>query len=380
MFRSVILVTCASVGISALVDAQQLIVTCTDKIRDQADSLACLQASSEPMEGLLYPLSEHLFVSSQGDVGIGTTSPAAQLHVSGGAMVLDNTYWLSWKNANGSVNGGLRRYQDDMILTGKDIYFHVNDTVNPAPALKIDSLGNVGIGTVNPAAKLHVSGGAFVDNGSILLDNSQSIYWPSSTGPHVGGITRWADNTMFLAANMFQFRVNDEATLKDALTITAAGDLIVSDNGTPPIYRNIHCNQVFQYSSKRWKENIETVDDALALVKKLRGVYYNRVGETRRELGMIAEEVGEVLPELVALEEDGKSVIGMDYGRITALLVEALKAQQAEIEDLRVQNVEQGKRITDQEERLTAQDERLEELASEFQALREQFALATHGK
>jgi hypothetical protein len=46
---------------------------------------------------------------------------------------------------------------------------------------------------------------------------------------------------------------------------------------------------------------------------------------------MIAEEVGKVQPEIVAYEKNGTDAIGMDYSKITPLLLEAIKAQQAEI-------------------------------------------------
>ena len=52
---------------------------------------------------------------------------------------------------------------------------------------------------------------------------------------------------------------------------------------------------------------------------------------------MIAEEVGAVVPEVVSWEKDGKDAQGVDYGRLTALLIEAVKQQQKEIAVLRDQ-------------------------------------------
>jgi hypothetical protein len=53
-------------------------------------------------------------------------------------------------------------------------------------------------------------------------------------------------------------------------------------------------------------------------------------------MGLIAEEVGEVLPEIVAYEENGKDAKGLDYSRLVALLIEAVKEQQKEIAELKV--------------------------------------------
>ena len=85
-------------------------------------------------------------------------------------------------------------------------------------------------------------------------------------------------------------------------------------------------------SSRRWKHNIIPISDPLAKIAKLRGVYYDwdQAHGGAHDLGMIAEEVGEVLPEIVRFEENGVDAIGMDYSKMTPLLVEAVNAIQAE--------------------------------------------------
>jgi hypothetical protein len=91
------------------------------------------------------------------------------------------------------------------------------------------------------------------------------------------------------------------------------------------------------YSSRRWKTNIHTLPDALAKVEKLRGVSYDLKENGQHEIGVIAEEVGAVVPEVVAFEANGKDARGVDYSRLTALLIEAVKTQQKEIVALRTQ-------------------------------------------
>src|SRR6202158_2137459 len=85
------------------------------------------------------------------------------------------------------------------------------------------------------------------------------------------------------------------------------------------------------YSSGRWKENIRPIDHALEKVGRLRGVYYDGKSDQKHSLGVIAEEVGKVLAEIVDCEENGKDARGLDYARLTAVLIEAVKEQQAEI-------------------------------------------------
>ena len=86
------------------------------------------------------------------------------------------------------------------------------------------------------------------------------------------------------------------------------------------------------YSSRRWKANIQPIDNALAKVEKLRGVSYDLKETGKHEIGVIAEEVGAVVPELVSYEANGTDARSVDYARLTALLIEAAKEQQREIQ------------------------------------------------
>jgi len=73
------------------------------------------------------------------------------------------------------------------------------------------------------------------------------------------------------------------------------------------------------------------LSDALAKVENLRGVSYDLKETGKHEIGVIAEEVGAVVPEIVSWEDNGKDARGVDYARLTALLIEAVKTQQAQI-------------------------------------------------
>jgi hypothetical protein len=84
------------------------------------------------------------------------------------------------------------------------------------------------------------------------------------------------------------------------------------------------------YSSRRWKTHIQTLPDALDKVERLRGVSYDLKENGKHEIGVIAEEVGAVVPEIVQWDKNGKDANGVDYSRLTALLIEAVKQQQAQ--------------------------------------------------
>ena len=90
------------------------------------------------------------------------------------------------------------------------------------------------------------------------------------------------------------------------------------------------------YSDRRVKENIVQIDSALEKVNKLEGVYYNRTDDESKtkEIGFIAQDVNEVVPELVTYAEDVDQY-GVKYQNATALLVEAVKELTQQVNDLK---------------------------------------------
>lgn len=91
-------------------------------------------------------------------------------------------------------------------------------------------------------------------------------------------------------------------------------------------------------SDIRLKENIETIPNALEKVSNMRGVYFDMKSRPGvRKVGLIAQEVEEVLPEVVSAAEDGEQIKSVAYGNIVGLLVEAVKELKDEIEQLKNQ-------------------------------------------
>ena len=89
------------------------------------------------------------------------------------------------------------------------------------------------------------------------------------------------------------------------------------------------------YSDSRLKENVEVIEGAVEKVKQVRGVTYNRIKDGVRDTGVIAQELEAVLPEAVHDNEDGMKSVS--YGNVVGLLIEAIKEQQAQIEELKAQ-------------------------------------------
>ena len=95
--------------------------------------------------------------------------------------------------------------------------------------------------------------------------------------------------------------------------------------------------QIAAYSDARLKDNIETVDNALDKVSSMRGVTFTRndkVDKEKKYVGVIAQEMQEVVPEVVNHNEE-KDVYTVDYDGLVGVLIEAIKDLKNEVEELK---------------------------------------------
>lgn len=120
----------------------------------------------------------------------------------------------------------------------------------------------------------------------------------------------------------------DKAKL-DTATSSDTASALVSRNSS----KNAYANNWYATSDRRKKAEIRRLKESLAKVRALRGVSFRwREDKTRsRQLGLIAQEVREVVPEVVS-EDNGK--LAVSYGPITALLIEAIKEIAKRVERL----------------------------------------------
>jgi len=89
-------------------------------------------------------------------------------------------------------------------------------------------------------------------------------------------------------------------------------------------------------SDERIKSNIKTIENALDKTLLLRGVEYNdiRIEPERKRIGLIAQEVELIIPEVVRTSEDD-GLKSIEYQNLVGLLVEAIKDQQKQINELK---------------------------------------------
>jgi hypothetical protein len=240
---------------------------------------ASSQGSLAFVTGSSSSAAERMRIDSAGNVGIGTSVPS-DYNASADNLVVGTT---SGNNgitiASGSAGQGSLFFADGTASGAEEAagflaYVHSSNVMifgtQNAERMRIDSTGNVGIGTTTPATPLHV-------NGTIRYTNR----------PAAGTIT--------------------------AIGFDANGDLRASS------------------SSLRYKYDIEDYEKGLAEVMQLRPVSFKFNGEQTTNIGFIAEEVDALGLTEVMLYNEGSQPEGVVYSNMVSLLTKAIQEQQATI-------------------------------------------------
>ena len=96
-------------------------------------------------------------------------------------------------------------------------------------------------------------------------------------------------------------------------------------------------NDVTAFSDRRLKTDIEPITNALPKVMQMQGVYYKRndVEDAREQVGVIAQDMEAIVPEVVLTADDDMQTKSVDYGKLCAVLIESIKELKAEIDELK---------------------------------------------
>jgi len=124
----------------------------------------------------------------------------------------------------------------------------------------------------------------------------------------------------------------DNVTFISNVGLGVASDDIITVSGTMTSSNDITAPNFISTSDRRIKDNIETIGNALEKVLHLRGVEYDKNG--KHEIGVVAQEVQEVIPEVVSQANDSIGTLSVSYGNMVGLLIEAMKEQQSQINAL----------------------------------------------
>jgi len=276
---------------------------------------------------------------------------------------LTNFTGLSLQYSSGPGEGAIMSSFDDGF--GVLTFYTKNGPGQPiTQQMIIDENGNVGIGTSDPQSKLEVNAsdlfigksqtgkffgavgfdfnpastvqnGLLIEQGFASTGESSGIYFDGDS------ITMWSpgDNNRLL-------RVLDEDGMIERFAIDGSGNAIA--------------NGVTLTSSRRFKENVAPIANALDKVSRLQGVTFdwNKDRGGKSDIGFVAEDLGKVLPELVLWEKNGTDAVGLEYANVTAVAVEAIKELKAqkdqEIAALKAANAALEKKLASYGEKLAA--------------------------
>jgi hypothetical protein len=341
-----------------------------------------------------------------GNTGIGTISPLTKLDIAAfnTTTAVNNTLRFTDTDtvAGAQFNGKIEFYSSDTDGVGVKSYiggiinalsegsliFATTGTTGSLSGgtivgerMRIDSNGNVGIGTSNPSSILHVNSGDFViddiafravnnepvPKGVFIIPTADNGSYNFNTISGDTVITATGGRSLVIGAggvgSGFRFSGTPTPTPTSAIITTGAklgiGAAFYVSSEQPSTGIDVDSNGRFRaigstasagalhYSSDgtlttntsdiRLKEKIEPLTNSLEKILQLSGITYNWIGIEGKRIGFIAQEVEKVIPELVFTNNNTEDEIkGIHQDNLTAVLVEAIKEQQKIIEELKI--------------------------------------------
>jgi len=236
----------------------------------------------------------------------------------------------------------------------------VNINTGGTAAVTVDSSQRVGIGTTSPGHPLDV----VADNSTVALsvrgrssDNIGSVYFRSNDTASTYGYIQGRSNEFRIATDSSSqpivFHTNTER-----MRISANGNILFQPDGngitiysfstgagTSTVKYNYNTGALTYDASNRYvKDNIVDCPYGIAEIKQLQPRKYFRIDDQINEIGFIADEVSEVMPEFVSMgvksiatknPEDTEIVpLAVNYEKMTAVLTKALQEAIGKIETL----------------------------------------------
>ncbi len=310
-----------------------------------------------------------------GEVGIGTTSPDAKLHIQGGSSdqkvleistaQLDGPY-TAYKNTNSGTTtlGFIGNSQGIMNSGNTNFGIRANNDLTfssggATERMRITSGGNVGIGTTAPAAALDIKHASAplitrsTNNNAIAMFNeisggySHLYLYQINAGARVVISTNGdsyfngGDFGIGTTSPTYKLHVkssNNVSIFEDTSDASGAAFIVFNRPGVfsmGSITRNGSANSVSYNtgSDYRLKEDLKDFN-ALDLVNNITAYDYKWKDVDQRDYGFIAHELKQTLPNVVTGEKDGEKMQGVDYSKLTPILLKAIQELEARVKEL----------------------------------------------
>ena len=259
--------------------------------------------------------------------------------------------------------------------TGLGYYAHGGSWIKLAKLDAPDFTGGIDV-TGNITATGTIDGRDVAADGT-KLDGIESGATADQTKSDIDGLNINADQVDGIHAASFVRNDSGNQTIAGDITVGSGTSsyiyMVDTDHGNRTIHNNsdqigflkqdgnwgAHLDDsgnwtavgnVTAYSDQKLKTNVNTINDALSIVGKLRGVSFDWKESGKHSIGVIAQEVEEVLPELVVTNRttvpntgETTEIKSVDYGKIVGVLINAINELKAEVDELKKPKKKGGK-------------------------------------
>ena len=173
------------------------------------------------------------------------------------------------------------------------------------------------------------TGGAFSAAGNMIVGVQNTGASFTAFGPDAGSSMQWNGASGSL---LFKYGTGGGNEIMNVGALASSDFAIDVRDGANNVNK-IRAAAFVTYSDESLKSEVKAMDTALDTVMSLEGVEFTWKNSGERDFGFIAQDVQKVVPKAVHTAKDG--VQGVDYSRLTSILVEAVKSQQVQIEELK---------------------------------------------
>jgi hypothetical protein len=279
--------------------------------------------------------------ASAESLGIGIASPAAKLDVSASSGTLFRAEYAGIAQLNIGNGGASTNYYDANT--------QIFRSGSGSESMRISS-GNLLVGKTSSSSSVagfmvEPDGDTYITaegvEGRVLylnrLSSDGDIIQFYKDGSTVGSIGTYLNASYMLGSSSKGIFLN--GNLNPAGAGGAIDDNTQNIGATNRRWKDLHLSGTANAanfnttSDATLKTNVETLTGSLDAVKSLRGVSYDWIESGGSEIGVIAQEVEAVLPDVVSTNDEG--IKSVKYGNMVAVLIEAIKEQQVQIDELK---------------------------------------------